>query len=293
MNDDEFAGIVGTALRERFPLPDDVDLLSHLNAPPPRRPRLRPMLAIAATVLVVASVAIVLAVRGATKHDRPASAHGLAGVTWVGADSYATLVFTADSVRISDGCANVVQQVTIGDGWLRIGKQIGKASVCAGKPPPFAVVRFDRVIFSRGELRWQHDGDTLRLTDAHGRTIVLSTDGTVLNIIGQRWRLTRYTDTHGSSHRGRFGRATLYIYEGVFRASDFCRELTGQAAVSAETVTFSHMRAGNRTCSDSASATVAAVVDHVLNGTVGYTIRGKQLVFFARGEVQLVYRATS
>lgn len=293
MNDDEFAGIVGTAMRELFPLPDDVDLLAGLKTPAPGRSRLRPMLAVAAVVVTVAAVAIVLAIRGTTKHGQSASTYGLGGVTWVGADSYATLVFTGDAVRISDGCQNALWQVTISAGSMRIGHQIGKGSVCGGGPPPFAVIRFDRIVFSRGDLSWQHDGDTLKLTDARGRTIELSTHGTVLNIIGQRWRLTRYTDVHGSSHRGPFGGATLYIYERVFRASDACRELTGNAAVSAETITFSQLHAGNRTCSNDASAAVAAVVDHVLTGTVGYGILGDEMTLYGKDTSQLIYKPAS
>ena len=289
MNDDEFAGIVGAALRERFPLPDDVDLQSRLTGPVARQSRPRPLLAIAATVLVIAAVAIVLALRASTKHGGTASTYGLDGITWVGADYDATIVFTGDAVRISDGCQNALWQVTIGDGWLRIGDQIGRASVCGGGPPSPAVLRFDRIVFSRGELTWRRNGDTLQVTNAGGDTIEVHATGPALNVTGQNWGLSRYVDARGYDQSGDFG-ATLRIDQsGTVYATDLCRDLSGSAIVTDTEIAFTYMRVGDGTCTDPTSAATADAVDHVLSGTVDYAISGDDLVIYGKDNELLIY----
>ena len=294
MNDDEFAGMVGTALRERFPLPDNVDLLARLNASAPRRSRFRPTLAIAATVLVVAAVAIVLAVRGTTNHDRTASTYGLDGITWQGDEPILTLVFTGNAVRIFDGCSNELRQVTIGDSWLRIGEPIAPSGVCSGivhlpGEPPSPVDKFDQVVYSRGELTWQRVGGTLTLTNAAGDAVELHASGSALSVTGQNWGLSRYVDAREYSQAGNVA-ATLRIDQsGTVYATDLCRDLTGTAIVTDTEIAFADMRVGGGACPDQASAATADVVDHVLSGTVAYAIRGDELIVYGKDNGLLIY----
>lgn len=298
MNEDEFAGIVGTAMRERFPMPDHVDLLPSLTSPGSRPSRLRPTLAAAAVVVTVAAVAVVLALRGTTKHGQSASAHGLAGVTWQGELASLTLTFTDDTVRIFDGCSNSLQQVTIGDGTLQIGDQIGQAGVCSGIPrlpgePPSPVDKFDQVVYSHGDLTWSRDGDTLQLTNAHGDTVELHANGPALEVTGQTWGLSRYNDAREYSHSGSVA-ATLRIDQsGIVYATDLCRDLSGSALVTDTEIAFADMRISDGACPDQISAATADVVDHVLTGTVGYAIRGDELIINGKSSGLLIYIPTS
>ena len=271
MNDDEFAGIVGTAMRERFPLPDDADLLAGLKTPAPGRSRLRPILAVAAAVLVVAVVSIVLALRPASNHRAAGPADELTGITWQGEWPVITLTFTDDTVRIFDGCSNELRRVTVGEGTLQIGDQIGQAGVCSGTPqlpgaPPSPADKFDQVVYSHGDLTWSRDGDTLQLTNARGDSVELHANGPALEVTGQKWGLSRYNDARGYSQSGSVA-ATLRIDQsGIVYATDLCRDVTGSTIVTDTEIAFTDMRVGEGACSDQMSAATADVVDHVQPG---------------------------
>jgi heat shock protein HslJ len=298
VNEDEFAGIVGMAMRERFPLPDKVDLLPRLTAPAPRSFRLRPMLAVAAAVLTVAVVSIVLALRPTANHRAAGSADDLIGLDWQGDPPVIAMTFTDHTVRIFDGCTNELHQVTIGGGWLHIGDPIGESGACSGLAyipgaPPSPVDKFDQVVYSHGDLTWQRSGDTLVLTNARGDTVELHTNGPALDVTGQTWGLSRYNDAREYSHSGSVA-ATLRIDQsGTVYASDLCHDLSGSATVTDTTITFSDMHGGNGACSDQASAAAAEVVDHVLSGTIDYTIRGDELILNGKDNGLLIYLPTS
>jgi heat shock protein HslJ len=180
--------------------------------------------------------------------------------------------------------------VTIGHGVLDIGKPIGQGSGCTGTPggPPPDIAKFDNVM-SSDHLTWHRTGETLRLANAHGQSIELHAVGAALSVTDQRWSLERIVGPHSYGHEGNYQAARLLISNGIVDASDLCNDLTGSAAVTDTTITFTDMRATDRSCVDQALTRVADVIDHVLSGTTDYTIRGNELIINGHAHGLLIY----
>jgi heat shock protein HslJ len=251
-------------------------------------------LAIAACVALVAALSIALALHTA-RRSQPAPAAGpLIGATWQGAEPALTVVFTDHTVRIFDGCTNELREVTIGVGVLDVGELIGPASTCtgtAGGPPP-DVASFDDVAFSH-HLSWQLSGDVLLLGNDGGKIVSLHRAGAALTVTGQAWVLERFTDRAGSSHEGDPGAARLFVNDGTVQAGDLCNDLSGSATVGDSTIAFAGVQSTGRVCADRADAAVADVVDQVLSGTVGYVIRGDELILDGGANGLLIYTPSS
>lgn len=292
MNDDDLERRLGTALRERFPRPTDVDLLSRLDPRAAARwARLRVVIAVAACVSVVAALSIVLALHTSETSHQPSAAGPLIGVTWQGSEPILTVVFTEHTVRVFDGCTNELREVTIGAGVLDIGQLIAPGGVCTGTPggPPPEVANFDAVMASH-HLTWQRNSDTLQLINDQGQGVELHAAGTALSMTGQQWALERYVDARGYGHEGNYSGARLLVGEdGTVHASDMCNDLTGSATVSDTTITFTDMHSTDQACTDDASTAVAGVVDRVLSGDVTYAIRGDELIINGQGQGLLIY----
>ncbi len=288
MNDDDLERNLGLALRERFPVPSDVELF-RLERPAAASPRNRIVLAVAACVAAVAALSIALALRS-NDADRASAAGPLTGVTWQGSEPVLTLVFTDHTVRIFDGCSNELRQVSIGHGVLDIGKPIGQGSGCTGTPggPPPDIANFDNVMSSH-HLTWHRSRDTLRLANAHGQSVELHVVGAALGVTDQEWSLERFIGPHGYDHEGNYRAARLLISNGTVHASDLCNDLSGSAAVTDTIIAFIDMRATDRACVDQALTTVADLIDHVLSGTTDYTIRGNELIINGHAHGLLIY----
>lgn len=287
---DDLEARLGTALRERFPVPTDVDLVSQLNRPPIRsRTRLRVVAAAAASVAAVFAVSIVLALRGSNTSHQPAAGAELIGITWQGAG---TVVFTDHTVRIFDGCSNELREVTIGDGVLDIGNLVGPGSVCSGTAdgPPPDIVAFGTVMSSR-HLTWQRTGDTLQLTNDNGQSVELQANGSALSATGQQWTLERYDDPRAYTHEGNYQAARLLITaDGTVHASDLCNDLTGTATVTDTTITFTDIRSTAHRCqADPEAAAASTVIDQVLSGDTTYSIRGDELIIYGKERGDLIY----
>lgn len=287
---DDLEGRLATVLRERFPMPTDVDLRSRLDRPASKsRVRLRVVVAVAACVAAVVAVSILLALRTSNTSQKSAAGAQLIGVTWHGAG---TVVFTDHTVRIFDGCTNQLLHVTIGTGILDIGSQIGPSSICTGTPsgPPPAVAAFDAVLFSR-HLTWQRTGDTLRLINDAGQSVELQENGRALSVIGQEWALERYDDSRSYTHEGDYTAARLFITaEGSVHASDLCNDLAGTATVTDAAIAFVDMRSTAHRCKvDPVAAAASTVIDQVLSGDTTYAIRGDELIINGKGRGNLLY----
>jgi heat shock protein HslJ len=289
MSDEELAREIGTALRERYPLPTGVNILPRLQdqADGPRW-RTRSILAAAAIVVLVAALSAVLA-RQSTTTSRPGSASGITGKTWTDPASHGTVVFNEDSVNIFDLCHNGLRALTIGDSSLTIGKSIGRQSTCGGTPgwPPPDVAHFDRVL-AAGRVTWALDGDTLRLTNADGDALELHATGPALAVTGQKWALERVSDA-GSELSGSFGSALLTIeHGGAVHADDLCTDLSGSATVTDTAISFADMQAV-KPCIDPGFTPATRVIDSVLSGTITYVIRGDELILYGRTADLLIY----
>jgi hypothetical protein len=136
----------------------------------------------------------------------------LEGVTWQGALPNLTLTFTADTVRIYDGCVNDLYATSVDAAELDVGKPIEKLTVCGGTPggPSPAVRHFAAVAFSK-HMSWRRTGDTLQLTNTPGVTLRLHANGPALEITVRPWVLQRFTDASGYDQEGDFHTATLSI----------------------------------------------------------------------------------
>lgn len=277
---------LGAALRERYPRPENVDLLAGLELRRRRAPRARAVLAAAACVLAVVAVSVVLAVRAADRPAEPAYAKALTGVTWQGAQANLTLTFTADTVRIFDGCDSELRELAVGRSTLTIGPLVGKGSACGGPPTGSANLarRFDRVVFSR-KITWHRAGDALNLTNRRGTTITLHVVGPALEVPGRSWSLERYNDPRGYSRDGDFSRSRLRIADGAIHASDLCNVLTGSATVSDARITISDARWTTRGCTGKASTDI----HRVLSGPLTYAIRGDELMVDGGRRGLLIY----
>lgn len=289
MNDEKLAVTLSVALRERLPLPDEADL-HRPQQPSHSLPRFGKVIAAVASVMTVAVVGFALAVHDPTNTAQPGSADALTGVTWVGSEPTLTVVFTDHSARIFDGCSNTLRQLTIGDGGLDLREPIGKNSVCSGTPggPPPAVAKFDRVL-SSDHLSWQRTGGTLRLTNIDGDTVQLHISGSALTVSNRSWTLERFNDFNGYSHEADHTRARLTIDHGSVYANDMCRDINGSATVTDTTIAFADVHRADGACAGPTEQSVADVVDHVLSGTITYTIRGDELILYGRGIGLLVY----
>lgn len=271
MTDDERERRLAIALRERFPVPTDVDLLARIDdSPRSASSRGRVLLAVAACVALVAALSIAIVFwRSGDQSDPASPADQLIGVTW--AMPGGTLVFTDDSVRIFDGgCTFYQRQATIGDGVLEFGTQFGGGSNCLGRETP-EDPRFARIATSETRLTWHRTGDTLSLTDDHGETVRFHRDGPAWYLTDQEWVLEDFVGPDDYEQPGDPA-ARLRIANGTVHATDVCNDLTGTAVVTDSTVTFTHMSSTDRACSDPRSAALAKVVDRVLSGPVSYTI---------------------
>jgi heat shock protein HslJ len=290
VNDSDLERKIGVALRERFPVPTHVDLLSGLDRPAkPTSSRIRVVLAVATCVVTVAALSIALALHASTK-SRPAAAAGrLIGITWRG--SGGTLVFTDHTVRIFDGCTNHERQVTIGAGVLDLGTYFGSSSDCLGPevvgPKPVRVGDFDKVM-AGNHLTWRRTGDTLRLTDDDGETMQMRANGPALYLTGQTWTLKSYVDFRGSEHDGDRS-VQLRIDDGTVRATDLCNEMTGTATVTDSTITFVVTHSTDRACPDTTLSPETQEIDRTLSGTVNYMIQGDELTLSGRVHGLLVY----
>lgn len=284
MNDDELGRHLGAALRERFPVPNDVDLRSRLERPTPSRSRIRAQVAVALCVAAVAALSVVLALYVSKPSPQPSAARPLTGVTWQGAEPNLTVVFTDHTVRIYDGCTNELHELSVGADALDIGKLLGPAGVCGGAlgwPPP-VVANFDAVLSSH-HLTWQRNGDRLLLTDHKGRSLELHVAGSALSLTGQQWVLQRYDDRREYSHEGNFTAARLLIgQDGTVHADDMCNQLIGSATVTDTTVTFTDLHWTDHSCIDQTARSAAATVHLVLSGTTTYAIRGDELILYGR-----------
>jgi heat shock protein HslJ len=292
MIDEELAGEISIALRERYPLRTDVNVLSRLQAESAGpRWRTRSILAAAAIVVLVAAFGAVLAKRSMTT-SRPGAASGITGTTWTDSASHGTVVFNEHAVNAFDGCSNGLRALTIGESSLTIGKPIGSQSTCGGTPgwPPPDVAHFDRVL-SAGRLSWALVGDTLRLTNADGDVLELHATGPSLTVTGQKWALQRVSDSNGELSG--LGSALLTIDKGgAVHAGDLCTELSGSATVTDTTISFVDVQAGTP-CIDPGFTPATRVIDSVLAGKITYVIRGDELILDGRGSDLLIYTPSS
>ena len=224
----------------------------------------------------------------------PPGAGPLIGVTWQGAEPFLTVVFTDHTVRLFDGCTNELREVAISDGVLDVGELIGQASTCtgtAGGPPP-DIASFDDVVFAH-HLTWQLNGDALLLATSGGKSVSVHRAGAALTVTGQAWVLERFNDRADYSHEGDYSAARLFINDGSVQASDLCNDLSGSATVSDSTIAFAGVQSTGRACANNANAAVADVVDHVLSGTVGWVIRGDELILNGGTNGLLIYTPSS
>jgi heat shock protein HslJ len=256
-----------------------------------RRRNYRRIVAIAACVAVVVALSIFLALRVAKTSDGSSFAEPLVGLSWQGAEPILTVVFTDDSVRISDGCMSALREVSIGDGVMDIGKPMSPVAICSGNPggPPADVAAFDAVLDS-GHLTWERNGDTLLLANSDGKRVELHVAGTALSLTDQEWALDWFTDSRSESHEGDYTAARLLIgSDGAVQASDLCNELVGSATVTDTAITFTDLTSTGRACIDQAATKVAVAVDQVLSGDVAYSIDGDKLIISGGQRGLLIY----
>lgn len=249
---------------------------------------------VVAAVLAAAVLAVVL-VRRATTTTPPATpvyAAKMIGVTWQGALPNTTMVFTGQAVRIFDGCAYELQEVTIDRRVMDLGAPIGPEFGCGGGgagfgPSPKGLVHFDAVTASR-HLSWQRTGDRLQLTNTHGVSAQLHNAGPALEAAGQNWVLTEYNDLHGRTHVGKYPAAHLRIDDGVVQAGDLCGPISGNASVSDYEITFTNVHVSD-SCPAPHAAQVDPVIRSVFRDTDTYTISGNLLTISGRRRGLLIY----
>jgi hypothetical protein len=290
---DRLAGIVRTVLRERYPAPQEVDLLGGLAAPRDRREhRARVLLAVAATVLVVVGVAVGYAV--ATHQRGPTDQHAgarIIGITWKASIGFGTAVFTQHTVSLDDGCDNALYRLTISPHHFRIGKAIGARSVCLPAPggPP-GEERFDQVM--HGRVKWARAGDKLLITNRSGVSLAFHNSGPAPELEGQDWVLTRVIDEHGGDLSGSFDAAHLRIDHGQVRATDLCGTATGTASTTDTTITFhaTHFTTQPASCTTSTKPIGNATIDVMLSGADTYRLSNHDMLFLWRGDRGLVYK---
>ena len=275
------------------------------------RPRLRPARALAgglaAAVVVVAVVVAAGVVRSKTKPEATptAAASALSGVTWTDPTSGGTVVFTATTARVSDGCDAPLYALKLGPHTLQVGQPIGNRSVClvAGGPKlvgplrvaydrrAAAVKKFDRVL--SGRSTWNRNGATLTITAAGAGTIVLKPTTPAVpfaTVTGERWVLHKAADRTRSTDATSLTAATLTIArDGTVTTTDLCNAMTGTATVTATTIDFA---LGSTQVACNVNPTATTIIDAVLSGQVTYAIGTTELVLSRDGNF-LTYRRIS
>lgn len=251
--------------------------------------------------MVVVAVAVTAGVvRSRTRSEATASGAGsaLAGVTWTDPASGGTVVFTATTARVSDGCAGALHELSIAAHTLEVGKPIGAGFTCGGTPRPqagplrvaydrhqAAVTEFDRIL--SGRATWSRSGASLHLASAAG-TLVLRASGAAVTVAGETWTLDQAADP--VSIRGPFTGATLTISRGgKVTATDLCNTLSGTATITTTTIDFGNLVRTQRAC-PAANPKVSATIDAVLSGRITYSIFNDKLNLVGRGRGVLVYR---
>ena len=244
---------------------------------------MRPTRALAALGLLATCVACTAG--GSDSHARD-----LTSVTWRAAEPGAFVVFTDDSARIFDGCDGALRLARIGDGVLFIGKQVGIGAGCSPVStwPPPAIAKFDQVL-GRHHFTWHRTGSRLRLIDAQGETLDLHAGGPALSPSSVHWTLKQFNRLHGGTQLAPARDAHLVINKGSVHADDLCADVSGSAAVTDTTITFSNMRWSPHPCTDPLSSSLTGVMHSVLSGKISYSFFGDHLVLYGRGSELLAY----
>ena len=252
-------------------------------------------LAVAVAVAVTAGV-----IRSRTKPETApnAAVSRLSGVTWADPASGGTVVFTATTARVSDGCDAALYELKPGPDTLEVGRPIGDRSVCAGgtaRPPAgplrvaydrqeAAVKKFDRVL--SGRSTWRRSGTTLTITAAGAGTVVLGPTTPAVpmaTVTGERWVLHKAADRTRSTVATSLTAATLSIdRDGNVTTTDLCNGLSGTATITATTIGFT-LGATQVACDVNPLAT--SIIDAVLSGQVTYAIGSTELVLFRNGDI--------
>ncbi len=248
--------------------------------------------AAAVAVIVIALAAGVFRNNGRQHDSGPAAGRivRIVGVVWTDSDSTGTVVYTATTMRLYDGCNSSLSALKVDGRTLSRGHGIGVASSCGGGPLAASAQRrldhFDKVV--AGPATWTRTGDSLLLHTPGAGSVRLTTSGAAApQVAGPTWRLRMYVDAAGYSH-SYHGAATLHVTSGGgFTASDTCRTIHGDADAGAATIDF-HPNDGNA-CRN---GNIVSVIDHVLDGSTRFEIRSDELIISKSGGGLLVYGLT-
>jgi heat shock protein HslJ len=291
---DRLAGIVRTALRERYPLPVDVNLVVGPDPRPGTSHRgVLSLLAVAATVLLVAGTAIGYAVANhGRSHAGPTSTNAaeadIIGITWKPSIGAGSAVFTRHTVSLDTECNHSLHQLVIGPHTLTIGKEIGVELLCHNPPPGHAESHFDRVM--RGRVGWTVSDDTMRITTSSGESIVLHDRGRAATLTGERWVLVHVISSEGKETTRGNATAILMIDHGRVHARDLCGAITGTATATGTTITFRNMNF-LPDCTNPTLPPENETIDSMFAaGRVQYQVNGNSLLLNSDAG-QLIYKA--
>jgi hypothetical protein len=254
------------------------------------------LLAAAAAVVVVAGLAVGLAVLTRSDGDqtgsKPAGSAALYGVSWTDVASGATVVFAAHSAHTSDGCESRTQRLTVSRDHLRLGRQIGMASVCGGTPavtpgrPGYAEFHRQQVALDRfyavlgTSAAWSTSGSVLTLTAPSGVSVRLTTKGSApLSLPGSEWTLLDVITAEPRALADALSGPTLSFDDhGGFRATDSRDTLTGTVHIAGDRVSFRTLTRTHREATATTKDQLIATVDMMLDSTITFQIEHNHLL---------------
>lgn len=298
--------LIRTALRHRADTVDpDALRYSQMRHARSAGPRPRMLLAIAASIIVVAAIAVgAFALSGRNDASHPSGtarpqAESLYGVTWLDPESQDTVRFEPGTAHTDDGCLSETRTLTVsGHQFSRLGSQVGTMSTCGGAAPPppgspayaqfereqRAGARFFRVLDSAPS--WSIRGRQLTLTSPTGETLALITPPVALP--DTSWSL-ELVAMPGGPERAYRGPTLSFDDHGGFRATDGSGGvLTGTATIDRNRVTIANV---HNTYRGLWSARLSRAIDAILYGRLGYQIKNNTLrLYQLNGDGTLWYK---